>query len=680
MSALAARPPVGAWLELGLSRIPGRYGVGLVPWLVSLLFSIGGASVPTAGPYEAQWVRAAVLISLCAALAQGIAVLLVRPWARRLPPTVAGGLASLGVFALLGAVGGTVGAIGFALVDLPDRPAFFLPTTVFAMAVTTWVCVGAIVAISFSWRDHLRDSLAAAAARVEAKQAALRHSLDLDGRRRAVAVRALDQRVIPELERLLAALARPAGDDAGDPGRALVAERIEHVARVEIRGISHLLHPEGAPDDLTAALANVARLRDADVELRVHHDAVQTIVPADALCEAAVLLDEALTALDAAAPDPRPVVDARRSATAIALRVEHAAGTRELELPLAPPPATAPAAVAAPKWYRVAPAPCGMPWVAIAVINAFSVLVATVAAGTGQWAAAAADIAVITIGTFGLDLLLRRPAVRRLSVRGQWVLIGAYIGALGALAGAVWGTALGGETASLALMGLICAFGMGMFLPARRVWSTETRRLRQELQLAELGVETETVTMRALARERCATAASMLHSLVQSRLLGIAGSVGDQTPADLRAAALAALGELVEETLPGISADLAADAAPAAQPLLTEEMLKSTWPAARLHVTATEALPEPLVPLVNTLIVEAIGNAIAHGSADEVSVTATVWPGAVELTVDDNGTGVKPHAQRGLGLSTIAAAASDCSLTSRAAGGARLHVRVPYVA
>lgn len=677
MSALAARPPVGGWLALGLSRIPGRYGVGLVPWLVSLLFSVGGASVPTDGPDEAQWVRAAITISLCAALAQGIAVLIVRPWARRLPPTVTGGLASLAVFALLGAVGGAVGAIGFGLVDLPDRPAFFAPATVFAMAVTTWVCVGAIVAISFSWRDHLRDSLAAAAARVEAKQAALRHSLELDARRRAVAVRALERRVIPDLERLLATLERA---DAGPAERALAAERIEHVARVEVRGISHLLHPEGAPDDLAAALANVARLRDADVELRVHHDAVQTALPADALCEAAVLLDEALTELDAAAADPRPSVDARRSATAIALRVGHAAGTRELELPLAPPAATAPAAIATPKWHRVAPAPCGMPWVAIAVINAFSVLVATVAAGTGQWAAAAADIAVITVGTFGLDLLLRRPAVRRLSVRGQWVLIGAYIGALGALAGAVWGTALGGETASLALMGLICAFGMGMFLPARRVWSTETRRLRQELQLAELGVETEAVTTRALARERCATAASTLHSLVQSRLLGIAGSVDARTPADIRAAAVAALEELVARTLPGIAADLAAAAAPAAQPLLTEEMLKSTWPATRLHVTATEALPAPLVPLVNTLIVEAIGNAVAHGSADEVSVTATVWPGAVELTVDDNGTGVKPHAQRGLGLSTIAAAASDCSLTSRAAGGARLRVRVPYVA
>ncbi len=677
MSALAARPPLGAWLALGLSRIPGRYGVGLVPWLVSLLFSVGGASVPTEGPYEAQWVRAAIAIGLCAALAQGVAVLLVRPWARRLPPTVAGGLASLGVFALLGAVGGAVGAIGFGLVDLPDRPDYFMPTTVFAMAVTTWVCVGAIVAISFSWRDHLRDSLAAAAGRVEAKQAALHHSLDLDGRRRAVAVRALDRRVIPELERLLAALTHPAA--GADADRALVAERIEHVARAEIRGISHLLHPEGAPDDLTAALANVARLRDAAVELRVHHDAVQTAVPADALCEAAVLLDEALTELDAAASDPRPAVEARRSATAIALRVAHAAGTRQLELPLSPPLAAPASAMATPKWYRVAPAPCGMPWVAIAVINAFSVLVATLAAGTGQWAAAGADIAVITTGTYALDLLLRRPAVRRLSVRGQWILIGAYIGSLGALAGAVWGTALGGETASLALMGLICAFGMGMFLPARRVWSTETRRLRQELQLAELGVETESVTTRALARERCATAASTLHSVVQSRLLGIAGSVGDHAPADIRAAAVAALEELVERTLPGISADLTADDLPAAQPLLTEEMLKGAWPAARLRVTATEALPEPLVPLVNTLIVEAIGNAIAHGSADEISVTATVWPGAVELTVDDNGTGVKPHAQRGLGLSTIAAAASDCSLTSRAAGGARLHVRVPYV-
>lgn len=79
------------------------------------------------------------------------------------------------------------------------------------------------------------------------------------------------------------------------------------------------------------------------------------------------------------------------------------------------------------------------------------------------------------------------------------------------------------------------------------------------------------------------------HLLVLSRLLGIAGSVGDQAPADIRQAAVAALAELVKRTLPGISADLAADDLPAAQPLLTEEMLKGAWPASDSSLTSRAA-------------------------------------------------------------------------------------------
>lgn len=681
MNRIDARRPLRVWLTFGLSRIPGRYGVGIIPWLVSLLFSAGSVSVPTAGPYEAQWIRAAIIISLCASLAQGIAVLLVRPRARRLPPTIAGGLSTLAVFALLGAVGGTVGVIGYHFVDLPDRPGFFMPVPVFVMAVTTWVCVGSIVSISFSWRDHLRDSLAVAAARVAAKHAVLDHSLELDARQRTVAIRTLTERVIPQLRLQLIALRTPAAAGSERDGqRNLIADRIEHIARHDIRGVSHLLHPDGATPDLASALADITRLYDPLVELRVLHDSVQAPVPASVLCEAAVALAEALSDLSGEGSTVPATAVARQSATSISLVIERGPETRRVELPIMPVPPPDPTSNASPKWYRVAPAPYGMPWVAISIINAFSVLFATANAGTGKWAAAGADIAVITIGTYGLDLLLRLAPVRRWRVRSQWLLIGGYVGALGALAGAVWGTAIGGETISLAVMGLICAFSMGMFLPARRVWSGETRRLRQELRLTELSLESETVTAHAHARDQCEAAANALHSIVQSRLLGIAGSVDAHAPDDLRSAAITTLADLIEQELPDIVASLQATATPQVQPLLTEQMLKTVWPATQLHVSATAPVPQPAVPLINTLIVEAIGNAIAHGRADEISVTATVWPGAVELTIDDNGTGVPPHAQRGLGLSVMQAATSDCSLTARSAGGTRLHLRVPYLA
>lgn len=108
-------------------------------------------------------------------------------------------------------------------------------------------------------------------------------------------------------------------------------------------------------------------------------------------------------------------------------------------------------------------------------------------------------------------------------------------------------------------------------------------------------------------------------------------------------------------------------------------MLKTTWPMTQLHVSTTDTVPLPMVSLVNTIIVEAVGNAVKHGKANEITVLATVWPGAVELTIDDNGIGVQPNAQRGLGLTVFQGATTDCSLTTRSAGGSRLHMRVPYL-
>ena len=80
------------------------------------------------------------------------------------------------------------------------------------------------------------------------------------------------------------------------------------------------------------------------------------------------------------------------------------------------------------------------------------------------------------------------------------------------------------------------------------------------------------------------------------------------------------------------------------------------------------------------MVVEAVGNAVHHGSADVVDVRAELWPGALTITVDDDGTGVASQVRDGLGLAAIRAIASDCSLRSRPAGGTRFEVRLPYLA
>jgi anti-sigma regulatory factor (Ser/Thr protein kinase) len=62
-----------------------------------------------------------------------------------------------------------------------------------------------------------------------------------------------------------------------------------------------------------------------------------------------------------------------------------------------------------------------------------------------------------------------------------------------------------------------------------------------------------------------------------------------------------------------------------------------------------------------------------------VEITATLWPGAVGVTVDDNGCGIEDGADQGLGLTAIRSAANEFSLKRLPDGGTRLRVRLPYL-
>jgi signal transduction histidine kinase len=244
----------------------------------------------------------------------------------------------------------------------------------------------------------------------------------------------------------------------------------------------------------------------------------------------------------------------------------------------------------------------------------------------------------------------------------------------------VWGSAIGGEVDSLAVLGLICALGMGLFLPAMRVWSAEIRRLRTQLMLEDLDAEATTARLRAIGFERCTTAAEGLHSSVQSQLLGVAGALGGDLPADLLDTAYAVLDEVTETTLPTIAAHLEAEAGRDEMPLLSTQALAATWPTAQISVQAPSELPLTARKLLDSVVVEAVGNAIHHGGADAVEITATLWPGAVGVTVDDNGCGIADGAGQGLGLTAIRSAANEFSLTKLPSGGTRLSVRLPYLA
>ena len=91
-------------------------------------------------------------------------------------------------------------------------------------------------------------------------------------------------------------------------------------------------------------------------------------------------------------------------------------------------------------------------------------------------------------------------------------------------------------------------------------------------------------------------------------------------------------------------------------------------------------MPASALRLFNSVVVEAVGNAVQHGRADAVDVQAELWPGALTITVDDDGSGVAPQTRDGLGLAAIRAIASECSLRPRPTGGTRFEVRLPYLA
>lgn len=183
-----------------------------------------------------------------------------------------------------------------------------------------------------------------------------------------------------------------------------------------------------------------------------------------------------------------------------------------------------------------------------------------------------------------------------------------------------------------------------------------------------------------MARIQRTAAADILHSVVQSRLLAIAGSIGGAAPGQIPQATVDALRHLRLTVLPELISDLAAPREDVTQSLLTQEVLVATWPGTTFSIKQSAKVPTHVEPLINGIVLEAIGNALVHGAATEIAINIAVRPAAIEVTVDDNGTGVAENARQGLGLQALEAAAPNLTLTPRPAGGSRLHLRVPFFA
>ena len=668
-------------LEVLLQRLPGSHGLGLIPWLVPLLFGVGTVGAVTTGEYATEWVRFGLLINVCAWLLQGVTLLIIRPRALGIAPTAAGGVLALLTFAIVGIVGAVVLIIGYELVSIPGRPLFFDPLSVLVFSVLTWVSVASIVALSYSWRDQLNDTLIATTAKLTELTVRSTETGEMDSRQRRVVTESLKRRVLPQLEMIWNRLPTkvPVTPEVPRSHRDL-ADDVEQLAQHEIRSLAHLLHPQGMALGLTPVLNSVANEFRDRVELRFQSGHGEQPVPPPLVREVAVTLTEILLDETASSQGTIDVVVLNTSQD-LTLIIRN--GEKEIVRVFYSPRSKSPPkseSHAPTHWFHFPPAAAKIPWLGISILNAFSVVVATLLTQIDNWIAAGVDISIITVGTFILFLLVRPALMENWSTTAQWIFVAAYVACLGAIAGAAWGAALGGEALSLAFMGLICALSVGLFAPARKVWASETKRLQRNIYLAELQTEYATFALQNVARIQRTAAADILHSVVQSRLLAIAGSIGGAAPGQIPQATVDALRHLRLKVLPELISDLAAPREDVTQSLLTQEVLVATWPGTTFSMKQSAKVPTHVEPLINGIVLEAIGNALVHGAATEIAINIAVRPAAIEVTVDDNGTGVAENARQGLGLQALEAAAPNLTLTPRPAGGSRLHLRVPFFA
>ena len=667
--------------EVLLQRLPGTHGLGLIPWLVPLLFGVGTVAAATTGAYSGQWVRFGLLLNVCAWLLQGLALRLIRRRALEIPPTAAGGVVALITFALIGAVGAVVLATGYAIASIPDRPAFFDPLSVFIFSVLTWVFVASIVALSYSWRDQLNDTLAAATAKVTEMTLRSTETAEIDERQRQVVIGTLQTKVMPKLNNILGRLQSLTTDHPDRVATRLqLADEVEKLAQHEIRSLAHLLHPQGTALGLTPVLNSVVNEFRGQVELRVQltHE-LRPLSPLS-IRELAITLTEILNVETAMTQE---IIDVVVLDSADELKLIVRTGDKVITKIIKDQEVVTQSkkeVSTANHWFRFPPSAATIPWLGISLLNAFSVVVATLLAETSNWYATAVDVSIITAGTFFLFLLVRPAIIGNWSTTAQWIFVATFVACLGGIAGAAWGTALGEETLSLGLMGVICALSVGLFAPARKVWSSETKRLQQQMYLDEIEIEYTNFALQNVTRLQRTAAADILHSVIQSRLLAIAGSVGGANHGAIPQTTIDALRHLQGTVVPELILSLATRHEGVTQSLLTQEVLADTWPGTNISMKTTARVPNHLEPLVNGIILEAVSNALVHGGATAIEISIGVWPAAIEITVEDDGTGVAQNARKGLGLKALQAAGPNLTLSPRPTGGARLHLRVPYVA
>lgn len=218
----------------------------------------------------------------------------------------------------------------------------------------------------------------------------------------------------------------------------------------------------------------------------------------------------------------------------------------------------------------------------------------------------------------------------------------------------------------------------------------------------------ETRQALAGARDFAAVCAHELRTPLTAMRTDLQVLAGDELPADQRGTVLAdvlAAERQIERTLTDLERLAVGELtdADAFEPFeLCETLDRAVQNARRaqpgVDITLTACDPVPMTGLpggIMLIVTNAVANAVLHGHATEIAVAASTGADGIEITIDDNGTGIPEHlsptafdrfAKRpgspgsGLGLALVRQQAElhggTAELTESPLGGTRLLVRV----
>ena len=216
------------------------------------------------------------------------------------------------------------------------------------------------------------------------------------------------------------------------------------------------------------------------------------------------------------------------------------------------------------------------------------------------------------------------------------------------------------ETVAAILAGIIIVFTASAF--------GALRKMNVE-QMAAVAADVKDGLVESLARSRALAqvlrdAASIVHGEVQARLVSCALAIeqaGRGADAEQLEAALARARRLLVEPLPALTRPVSAT--------LAEEIARkcALWDGlCAIDVEIDPELARALdvdVAACGRIVEEGIANAVRHGNAAQVTVRIRERGAAVEIVVDDDGSGPQPRSASGLGQAMIAAHSRSWSLT-----------------